>query len=345
MKPKRFMNSLYLWCLGGLLLLSCQSSEDFEQQEERFLKIAPQWKSYVEMSTSTRGILDASSTTETFNVGLFVCNHADGSLYTPHIQGYNNIKGEVNAAKDILEDTWSFKWKFFPLGVTEGYDELGVRLDGNETVDVYAYMPYKEGEEDLKPNAIPFTTSQENVMYASSQDEPGGDTDKVELTFHHALTCLSFMIKTITVGTINLEAIGLQNCKFEEDEKFGFIANSFILDATTGELKELKYSSNEISVNINAAINTNNPTNSFNVFMPEIKSYNDPKGIRLRLKFNGNWTQSCYLPQPPADNGEYPFGKGKRYIYHIDVDDFTKISPKIQIKGFSTSEEENQYDF
>ena len=265
----------------------------------------------------------------TFDGSIFVYNHG---TTTPHVLGYENLKAQVDAKWDPNLSSFGFSWQFYPKGVeTDGLDVIGIMKGA--PVDVYAYVPYTSGMEDI--STIPFITSeQKDIMLAKEENIiVNSGTESKLLKFSHVQSCITLRVKTVFSSSIYISNVYVRNATDD------FIAKSGSVNAKTGELKNLTYDKNWMNVAYYPQLQLlRGKTTDFDILIPPVADYDDPAGIEVYLKSRQNAkTEHFFLPPPPADaDGSHPFKAGKRYIYEVTLDDFIMVSPNVTIKDYDT---------
>lgn len=274
----------------------------------------------------------------TFDGSIFVYNHG---TTTPHVLGYENMKAQVDAKWDPNQSRFGFSWKFFPKDVvTEGLDVIGIMKGA--PVDVYAYVPYSSGMEDI--STIPFITSdQKDIMLAKEENivVSAGMESKL-LRFSHVHACITLRVRTVFSSTIYISNVYVRNASDD------FIAKSGSVNAKTGELKGLAYDRNWMNVSYYPHLQLlRGKTTDFDILIPPVADYDDPAGIEVYMKSRQSAnTEHFFLPLPPAEtDGTHPFKAGKRYIYEVSLDDFVMVSPNVTIKEYDTIPSVSELEF
>ena len=274
------------------------------------------------LNTLTYGSDPNTSYSTSYNLSFYVC---DQGTFQPHIAGSNNKKTTLNAYYNANIKQESFNWS----------ETLNLRIGKN--VDIYAYYPYVAG--DFDPTAIPFTTNgQIDWMWAEKQtlENVSVDNRTIDVTFHHAMTCLEVRLSTQFNSTIDLYYITLSD-KQNQLVASGTmdITNNGTLTCTTYTDKIIIFA-NGGSERLPIHQDDNKAYRSFCFIMPE-KSF---EADDLKLTFNFDRYSTNGTTQTPTagrvvytiptsfSNQEVKkFENRKRYILNLMIDNTDLIVP------------------
>lgn len=250
-----------------------------------------------------------------YNLGLWVCEGEDTDDYTPAMTGYDNMLVEYDVTA-MSAEAHSLKWTY-NFNDTE-HDTLGLRR--GEAVDIYAYYPHQAYPEEgtFLPTAIPFTSGQDDWMYAEkvslTADETNTDQVDVTLKFQHAMTCIQVMIKTESTGDVQLTGLKLTGDNLTSSGIID-IVNRTLTASSTGSEISVAYSRNN-------TLSTDSYT-SFSIIMPAYSDYDDEGAFQLSFEFNGRTSGSTYAIPVPSGNA---FQAGYIYTYYFLLDNYLHFS-------------------
>ena len=274
------------------------------------------------LNTLTYGSDPNTSYSTSYNLSFYVC---DQGTFQPHIAGSNNKKTTLNAYYNANIKQESFNWS----------ETLNLRIGKN--VDIYAYYPYVAG--DFDPTAIPFTTNgQIDWMWAEKQtlENVSVDNRTIDVTFHHAMTCLEVRLSTQFNSTIDLYYITLS------DKQNQLVASGTMDITNNGTLTCTKYTdkiiiiANGDSERLPIHQDDNKAYRSFCFIMPE-KSF-EADDLQLTFYFD-RYNTSGTSQTPTAGRIVYTiptrfskqevtkFETGKRYILNLMIDNTDLIVP------------------
>ena len=274
------------------------------------------------LNTLTYGFDPNTSYSTGYNLSFYVC---DQGTFQPHTEGSNNKKTTLYAYYYATIKKESFNWS----------ETLNLRIGKN--VDIYAYYPYVAG--DFDPTAIPFTTNgQIDWMWAEKQtlENVSVDNRTIDVTFHHAMTCLEVRLSTQFNSTIDLYSITLSD-KQNQLVASGTmdITNNGTLTCTTYTDKIIIFA-NGNSERLPIHQDDNKTYRSFCFIMPE-KSF-EADDLQLTFYFD-RYNTSGTSQTPTAGRVEYTiptrfsnkdvtkFETGKRYILNLMIDNTDLIVP------------------
>lgn len=264
---------------------------------------------------------------ENYPIGLWICEPEDiPTDFAPVETGYDNIEASlaVNAATgDTNEESWTYYFN------NATHNTLSVRR--GTSAKVYAYHPYveKTDENSLDPTKIPFTSGQDDWMWATPADLSATDNASVTvpLAFHHAMTCLHVKLKCQYNGTVRLTSMKLVDTKGKR------LGVSGIMDATDGTLSSISLS-DTITISPDVSLSTS-LEQDFCIIMPEptLESLADGDFI-LKFQFNGvDAIDTFPIPTTMTSTTDASskvtitgFETGKRYIYHLTLNNVMRFA-------------------
>ena len=203
--------------MAALTLVSC-SSDDLDSFSDNSSKNeAISFDGYLGRSAvavnGTRGSVETKETLKTKGFGVFgKYNAAAGQNFGSDL--FDNVKVYSSSTADPV--TWKYdNTKYWP---TEGY------------INFLAYAPYVDGTK-LTGSSIDFTVegeaaNQTDLLWANATDQTKANnsgTNKVELTFKHALAKIGYTVKlkqTYSNATITLNKIILAGSADEKTKAF-----------------------------------------------------------------------------------------------------------------------------
>ena len=246
----------------------------------------------------------------------WICDHEETpASFTAHMRHYANLK----ATLDVSAATETENVEMWTYG-THNATALGVRE--NSDVDIYAYYPYVEGVTDLR--AVPFTTGQDDWMWAkparltASQTAPGvSEPVEVPLQFSHVMTCIEVRIRTKYNGSVSLTSMTLTDKAVKNR-----LCSAGTFNAMTGDVTQTE-TGNELTIRPGASINTG--ATRFYLMFPEVTGYSDNE-FELSFVFNNIAAQTTFpLPTAMRDAEDNPvtidgFHRGTKYIYELMLD-------------------------
>lgn len=257
-----------------------------------------------------------------YDLSFYIC--VQGTFH-PHIEGSNNKKTTLNSFYYAPTKQNSFKWSETPT----------LRL--GKAIDIYAYYPYVAGS--FTPKEVPFNTNKQiDWMWADKRtlENISVDNRTIDVTFHHAMTCLEVRLSTQFNSTIDVYSITLSDTQNK-------LVASGTMDITQNG--KLTYTENQGSITIYANGNTerlpihqadNKAYRSFCFIMPE-KSFaeGDLKLTFQYDRFNTNGTTQTptagrvdyTIPKKFNNQDVTKFETGKRYILNLMIDNTDLIVP------------------
>lgn len=279
-------------------------------------------KTFSYLNTLTYGFDPNTNYSTSYNLSFYVCDHG---TFQPHIAGSNNKKTTLNAYYYSQTKQESLNWS----------ETLNLRIGKN--VDIYAYYPYVAG--DFDPTAIPFTTNgQIDWMWAEKRtlENISVDNRTIDVTFHHAMTCLEVRLSTQFNSTIDLYYITLSDRQKQ-------LVTSGTMDIT--QKGKLTYTASNDKIIIIANGNSerlpihqddNKAYRSFCFIMPE-KSF-EADDLQLTFyfdRYNKNGTTQTptagrvvyTIPTRFSNKDVTKFETGKRYILNLMIDNTDLIVP------------------
>lgn len=316
--------------LLGLLLLAACGKETAEQPSGNAERVSLDFTARIvaEVRPQTKAapvegtIFPARP--EDYPIGMWICSHEEApqQKFAPAMSGYGNLLASLSVgAKDQGENEYVWNYTFDE----RTHSVLSVQRE--VPIDIYAYHPYTEEAGD--PTRIPFTSGEEDWMWAEPQTLAAGDLTgpsvQVPLRFKHAMTCLQVGIRCLYTGSVRLTSMTLTDSR-------GRLYARGTMNALTGELTCAEEDKTEsITISPNTALNTTETV--FCIIMPPVEDYKNEE-FTLSFVFNGIDGKTDYkLPATMKnlttqnDVTITEFETGKRYIYHLTLDNTMSFAP------------------
>lgn len=263
-----------------------------------------------------------------WEVSMFVCEKGS---FNPHLTGSNNRRTIVrtNYLYSSSTGTWNKSWSWF-----DGTPQARIGHD----IDIYAYYP--RVDKTFDPDAVPFTVSQTDWMWADPVTINNVSTENktVPLKFHHAMTCIEVRLSTLYTSSIDLSQITLTDAKKE-------LVSSGTMDIRDGSLtctpnqQKITITSYGGSERLPIYNDVNSSYRSFCFIMPQ-KEFS-AGDLKLTFFYDRSSTWPYPSVQSRADftipttftNSEgtsvsvKKFETGKRYILNLMIDNTDLIVP------------------
>ena len=258
------------------------------------------------------------------SISFYIC---EIRTFIPHINGSNNRLTYLRNYYSYRSDSYSFSW---PSGTPQariGHD-----------IDIYAYYP--RVNETFDPDAVPFTVSQTDWMWADPVTINNVSTENktVPLKFHHAMTCIEVRLSTLYTSSIDLSQITLTDAQQK-------LVSSGKMDIRNGSLT---YTPNQKTITITSYggaerlpvyNDVNSSYRSFCFIMPE-KEFSEGD-LKLTFIYDRQYDNGWHQTPGRADftipttftNSEgnsvsvTKFETGKRYILNLMIDNTDLIVP------------------
>jgi hypothetical protein len=343
-----------LWAISAILplilLAACAKTDAAPDAVPEGLKLlAPEVSvaPSVENPASRAIITGTSLPANSSIVGLYVCNHETvPSLFSPMAQGYNNMQ----AAKVTVNESYPRGWRYVLNGNATNLSQLFLRSDAD--VDIYAYYPYSSANNTKNPTELSFTSGSTNdymwgtvtpsrinvpADYASATEIP------MDITLHHAMTCIQIRIQVNYTGSIVVSSLTLS------DRQGRIIANGTFstIDGTItpGVTDDNLTCTFGTIINQTTSHNPTDPPNpgkyfDFYLMFPAIPEGIEPGDLTLTFNFKDGTTESGSMENIessytiPVDPLKYnnPTEKcglrtGYKYVYSITISNYVKFTP------------------
>ncbi|MDR2131538.1 MAG: fimbrillin family protein [Odoribacteraceae bacterium] len=321
-----------VWQAGALLvclalLMACEKPPTTTPADAGGRAVSLNFSAGVIPNASTRAvpILGDKFPSGNYKIGLWVCSGGQTAAMT----GYNNILADVTVLA-ATETERNYEWKYTFEGGT-AHEGLSVK-EGNP-VTIYAYHPWKAGVTDI--TAVPFTSSQDDWMWATPQSFTAAQTNAahldVPLAFTHAMTCIQVNVKCKYDGNVRLVSMTLT-------DKQNRLVPSGTMNALTGELTAGPRG--PITLTLNALLNAQ--SQSFCIIMPEVKTPDLPAYVSndftLSFKFQNTSDQQIVdgrvafdipdqIRQGETQTTITEFTRGTRYIYSLELENMMYFAP------------------
>lgn len=252
---------------------------------------------------------------------MFVCEKGS---FNPHLTGSNNRRTIVrtNYLYSSSTGTWNKSWSWF-----DGTPQARIGHD----IDIYAYYP--RVDKTFDPDAVPFTVSQTDWMWADPVTINNVSTENktVPLKFHHAMTCIEVRLSTLYTSSIDLYQITLTDAQQK-------LVSSGTMDIRNGSLT---YTPNQKTITITSYggaerlpvyNDVNSSYRSFCFIMPE-KEFS-AGDLKLTFRYDGGtYGRADFTIPTTFTNSEgnsvsvTKFETGKRYILNLMIDNTDLIVP------------------
>ena len=251
------------------------------------------------------------------SISFYICEQR---TFIPHINGSNNRLTYLRNYYSYRSDSYSFSW---PSGTPQariGHD-----------IDIYAYYP--RVNKTFDPDAVPFTVSQTDWMWADPVTINNVSTENktVPLKFHHAMTCIEVRLSTLYTSSIDLYQITLTDAQKK-------LVSSGTMDIRDGSLT---YTPNQQKITITSwdgverlpvYNDVNSSYRSFCFIMPE-KEFS-AGDLTLSFRYDGGkyGRADFTIPTTFTDSegnsvSVTKFETGKRYILNLMIDNTDLIVP------------------
>lgn len=256
------------------------------------------------------------------SISFYICEQR---TFIPHINGSNNRLTYLRNYYSYRSDSYSFSW---PSGTPQariGHD-----------IDIYAYYP--RVNKTFDPDAVPFTVSQTDWMWADPVTINNVSTENktVPLKFHHAMTCIEVRLSTLYTSSIDLYQITLTDAQKK-------LVSSGTMDIRDGSLT---YTPNQQKITITSwdgverlpvYNDVNSSYRSFCFIMPE-KEFS-AGDLTLSFRYDGGkyGRADFTIPTTFTDSegnsvSVTKFETGKRYILNLMIDNTDLIVPLSFVK-------------
>lgn len=309
----------------GLLLISSVSCETMTSSEEDCGTVPLVFDSpSILYSHETKASVNGSEfppSPSAYPLGVWIVK---GGTYQEQITEFRNMKSElhVGAGNEI-------HWNYYVYNGIRQYDLIYVMK--GRPADIYAYHPWKSYVDDI--TAIPFTSGQEDWMWATPVNLSSSDTNTDEpivreLAFAHAMTCIEVNIRCLYQGSVRFTSMTLT----DEADTPRLIASG-TMNAVNGELTcDAPVSSITITPNVSLTY-TAAGTTVF-IIMPAVGDDDDHpldldnKKITLSFKFNGIDAKTSFsLPSVMGGSQLKAFKRGYKYKFNLVLDNKIDFIP------------------
>lgn len=334
----------FLIFVMSFILFGCNGNDDWVHEQEPdtcYLCFSPGIMNTEITRSVPQAILGAKFTESVtpYEFGMWICRHDESNHtnFIPYISWMENMQAYYIEGTSNIRDAWYFEYE------NDKHNRIGIRT--GESVDIYAYYPYIEGQKDLE--SVRFESGAYDLMWADPVagvdthiTDPKDNPDhivNVGLNFHHALTCIQIDIICEYSSSMKLTELTIHDSNPDATQsklyKGGYI-NIMTGEVTCGDsdkCSDLTLKSPNPKENLNTPI-IQKTTTPIYIMIPEVDGYTNNQ-FYLTFKFDNKASPSrfyltnSFLKQASEKDASATqeikvekFEKGKIYRYQLNID-------------------------